>query len=314
MTGRVCVLGVFAVDAVFRGPVLPRPGETVLGTAFAMGPGGKGSNQAVAAVRAGAPTAFISRVGRDGFAEIGRALWRSEGIEDHVAACDLPTGSAGIFVDASTGENAIMVCAGAAGSLSADDADRAAPVIAQSSVLVTQLEQPLAAARRGLEIARSHGVVTVLNPAPAMPLDDALIATCDWIIPNLGEAAALVGHPAAGPDTARRAAEALLARGAGGVIVTLGSAGALLVSGGRAIAIPAFAPATVVDTTGAGDVFTGSFAAALAGNADAVTAACFASAAAGLSVGRAGAAVSAPRHDEIVAHRDAGPPHGAGMP
>lgn len=301
MTGRVCVLGIFVVDAVYRGPGLPRPGETVLGSGYALGPGGKGSNQAVAAARAGAATIFITKLGRDGFAAMGRELWQAAGIESHVVESEMPTGSAGIFIDEPTGQNAILVCPAAAGTLSPSDVEGARAAIEGASVFVTQLEQPLDAARRGLEIARAAGLVTVLNPAPAAPLDDALLALCDWIIPNEGEAAALTGLPVMDVASARAAAEALIARGAGGAVVTLGDRGAVLLGPAGIATIPAIAPGKAVDTTGAGDVFTGAFAARLAEGAAPEAAARFASTAAGIAVTRPGAAASAPSRAETEA-------------
>lgn len=301
MGGKVTVLGVFAVDAAYRGPSLPRPGQTVLGTGYSLGPGGKGSNQAVAAARAGANVAFVSKVGRDGFAEIGHRLWAAAGIAAHVGLSDLPTGSAGIFVDAVTGENSIVVCPAAAGTLCPADIDAAAEAVTGAAVFVTQLEQPLDAAAHALRLARRAGVTTVLNPAPAAPLDDALLVLCDWLIPNEGEAAALSGLPVDSAAQALAAARALIARGAGGVAVTLGAQGAMVVTADGVTPVAAHAAGPVVDTTGAGDCFTGTFAAALAEGRDPVAAARFAAVAAGISVTRVGAAASAPHRAEIEA-------------
>ena len=136
----------------------------------------------------------------------------------------MATGAAHIFVDAATGSNAIIVAAGAAGTLGPADADAIETDIAGAQVFVTQLEQPVAAARRGLELARRHGVTTVLNPAPALPLPDDIFPLCDYVTPNETEAAALTGIEIISADDARRAADALLAKGAGAVIVTLGEA------------------------------------------------------------------------------------------
>src|SRR5690606_9383714 len=140
------------------------------GSGFAMGPGGKGSNQAVAAARVGAEVTFISRMGQDAFGDIARALWEKEGIRPRVAISgEAPTGAAFIYVDEKSGDNAIIVVPGAAAAIAPDDVDAAADAIRGAAVFVTQLEQPAAAARRGLEIARQAGVTTVFNPAPAEP-------------------------------------------------------------------------------------------------------------------------------------------------
>jgi ribokinase len=159
---------------------MPAIGETIAGSGFKMGPGGKGSNQAVAAARAGADVTFISRIGKDDFGAVALATWRKEGIAARVVETpDQPTGAAFIYVNDRTGENAIIVVPGAAGTISVADVDAAADAIRGSVVFVTQLEQPVPAAKRGLEIARAAGVVTVFNPAPAEAFDEALYRLCD---------------------------------------------------------------------------------------------------------------------------------------
>jgi ribokinase len=240
-SGRVVILGIYVTDLTFRAARMPLVGETIAGSAFAMGPGGKGSNQAVAAARAGAEVVFCTRIGNDAFGSIAQATWAREGITARASVVEgVSTGAAHIFVDDTTGMNAIIVAAGAAGTLSAADVDAIEADIAGSRVFVTQLEQPLAAARRGLEVARKHGVTTVFNPAPALPLDDDIFPLCDYITPNETEAAALTGVPIANVDDARRAADVLLAKGVGTVIVTLGEGGALLHDATRSIWLPAF--------------------------------------------------------------------------
>ena len=221
--GRVVILGIFVTDLTFRAARMPLIGETIAGTAFAMGPGGKGSNQAVAAARVGADVVFCTRLGNDAFGAIARATWAAEGITARASVIDgISTGAAHIFVDDTTGMNAIIVAAGAAGTMDATDADAIEADIAAANVFVTQLEQPLPAARRGLELARRHGVITVFNPAPASALDDDIFPLCDYITPNETEATALTGVPIANADDARRAADVLLAKGVGTAIVTLG--------------------------------------------------------------------------------------------
>lgn len=307
MTSRakgVAILGIYVADLAFRADRLPRLGETVLGSGFAMGPGGKGSNQAVAAARAGkAPVTFISKLGRDAFAEIGLATWRADGIvTDYVRQVDgEATGAAFIFVSTETGDNAIIVSSGAAGTLSAADVDAASRAIEEAAVFVTQFEQPVEAARRGLEIARRAGVTTILNPAPAAQVDDALYALCDYVTPNESEASAITGLPVESPEEARAAADDLRRRGAKAVVITLGERGALYHDGRRSVLVPAFPVGQVVETTGAGDAFTGGFAVALAEGRDPIEAVRFGCAAAALSVGRAGAAPSMPRRGEIDA-------------
>jgi ribokinase len=298
--GRVVILGIYVTDLTFRAERMPLIGETIAGSAFAMGPGGKGSNQAVAAARAGADVVFCTRVGNDAFGQIARATWDAEGIMSRARVIDgASTGAAHIFVDETTGMNAIIVASGAAGTMNAGDVDAIEADIAGARVFVTQLEQPIPVAKRGLEVARKHGVTTVFNPAPALPLGDDIFPLCDYITPNETETAALTGLTVNSVDDARRAAEVLLKKGVGTAIITLGEAGALLHSADQSVFVPAFRCGRVVETAGAGDGFTGGFAAALARGEDPVVATRFGCALAGISVTRAGTAPSMPTLAEI---------------
>jgi ribokinase len=298
----VAILGVFVADLAFRAGKLPAIGETVAGSGFAVGPGGKGSNQAVAAARAGASVVFISRIGSDTFGELALKTWKADGIQPRVTQTTTgPTGAAFIYVHETRGDNAIIIVPGAAADLSPADVEAAADAIRTSHVFVTQLEQPVNAARRGLEIARSGGSITVFNPAPAIKFDDALFALSDYVVPNEIEAEALTGIAIADLDAARRAGDALLAKGAGAALLTLGERGALLHTKDRSVHIAPFAAGKVVETTGAGDAFVGGFAAALASGADPLEAARFGSAAGGISVTRPGTAPAMPHRAEIEA-------------
>ncbi len=303
MSARVFVLGSFAVDTVYRAPRIPASGETLIGSGFFLGPGGKGSNQAVAAARAGAQATFLTAIGRDHFADLARTLWRAEGINDSlVKMTEEPTGAAAILIDETTGANAIIVASGACGTLSREDVDGAERDIQKAAVFAVQLEVPMIAVLRGLQIARGAGVTTVLNPAP-VPLDglpSELLPLVDYLIPNETEAGQLTGLPVDTWDQAKRAARRLLDRGCGHVIVTLGERGSLLCGRqGEPVQIPAWNPGAVVDTTGAGDSFCGAFAVLLAEGQSAETAARFASLAAGLSVTQHGAALSMPHRRDI---------------
>lgn len=301
--GKVTILGIFVADLAFRAPRPPQMGETIIGSDFKMGPGGKGSNQAVAAARAGADVTFISRLGRDAFGEIALATWKAEKIRtDKVTLTgDLPTGAAYIFVQEATGENCIIVVPGAAGAIGIADVDQAAADIRAAKVFVTQLEQPIAAAMHGLDIARKAGVTTVFNPAPAAPLPDAIYPLCDYITPNETEASALTGIQVANLDSAQAAANELLRRGVRTVLLTLGEIGALFHDAKQSVLVPAFDAGKVVETTGAGDAFNGGFAAALAAGLDPLEAARFGCATAGISVTRPGTAPSMPKLAEIEA-------------
>jgi ribokinase len=298
----VAILGVFVADLAFRAGRQPKMGETIVGSGFKMGPGGKGSNQSVAAARVGAKVTFISKIGCDAFGDIALKTWKDEGIVARAAQSDKePTGAAYIFVNHDTGENAIIVYPGAGGTISPADVEAAADAIRGARAFVTQLEQPVAAAQRGLEIARAAGVTTIFNPAPAEPIPDSIYPLCDYIVPNETEAAALTGLPVATLADARRVGDALLAKGVRTALITLGGRGALFHSRDRSIEIPAFSAGSVVETTGAGDAFVGGFAAAIARGAEPVEAGRFGSAVAGISVTRPGTAPSMPRLAEVEA-------------
>ena len=307
MANGVLVLGSFVADVAFRTARLPEWGETLMGSAFALGPGGKGSNQAVAAARAGATVRMLSKLGDDAFGKLARQTWAEDGIDASlVTKCPTPTGSAAILIDAASGENAIVVVPGACFTLTPAEVGEARDAIGSAKIFLAQLELRLDTVQRGLEIARAAGVVTILNPAPACSLPDSMIALADFLIPNESEAALLTGLPVQTVDDAECAADVLLARGAGTVILTLGSRGALMRSRGVTTLIPPVDAGPVVESTGAGDAFCGAFAAALAEGLAPAEAARFASVAAGISVTRAGTAPSMARRAEIETLRKKG--------
>ena len=299
----IVVLGIFAADLVFQADRLPTIGETLLGRGFSIGSGGKGSNQAIAAARAGGKVGLITRIGADTFGDLARSTWRAEGIIADAISIDAgqPTGAAFIFVSAATGDNAIIVTPGAAGRISAADIAAAGSMIAGAKVFMTQLEQPVDAALAGLEAARQAGVITIFNPAPAIAVPDHIWRFCDWTTPNETEAAALSGVAVDGIDSALHAADALGRRGVRNVLITLGEKGALLRGEAGTAQFPPLSDATVVDTTGAGDAFNAGFAVGLAEGRSAEDAIRFATATAGLSVGRPGTAASMPTRPEIEA-------------
>lgn len=295
-------LGIFVADAAFRAARMPKMGETLLGNGFALGPGGKGSNQSVASAMAGGRVHFITRLGDDDFAAMARGIWAKAGVTPEVTIDrDSFTGAAMIFLEDATGQNAIIVTPGAASRITVADIEERRALIQGAGIFMTQLEQPIPAAHRGLEIARAAGVTTILNPAPAAPLPDAMLALCDYLTPNESEAEALTGLPVTTVDEAKTAASALLAKGVGAVVITLGGQGALYHDSQRTIHAPIIPAGKVVDTTGAGDAFNGGFAVALAEGQPIEQALRFASATAGLSVTRPGTAGSMPSRAEIDA-------------
>ena len=298
----IVILGIFVADTAYRAERQPKMGETILGKSFVLGPGGKGSNQAVAAAMAGGKTHFITRLGADAFAEIAQTTWKKAGVHPEIAIDhDSYTGAAYIFIEDATGNNAIIVSPGAAGRVSTADVDANKSLISSAAVFVTQLEQPIPAAHHALIIARAAGVTTILNPAPAAHLSDEILALCDYITPNETEAEALTGLPVTSIPEAEAAADALLAKGVGCVIITLGSNGALYRDRMRSVHVPAISAGPVVETTGAGDAFNGGFAVALSEGQNVIDAIRFGCATAGISVTRAGTAPSMPARAEIDA-------------
>jgi ribokinase len=295
----VAILGIYVADLAFRASRQPIMGETILGSSFAMGPGGKGSNQTVAAARAGADVTFITKLGKDDFGDRALAMYAKEGVTVRAEqVTDNSTGAAYIFVQDGTGANAIIVVAGAAGTISIDDVERNRDAIENARVFMTQLEQPIPAAMRALQIARAAGVTTILNTAPAAPLDDAIYKLCDYVTPNESEASMLTGIEVVDLASARKAADVLLGKGAGTALITLGGNGSLLHNKNQSLHIPVFSVGKVVDTTGAGDAFNGGFAAALARGETPEAAARYGSATAGISVTRPGTAPSVPMRAE----------------
>ena len=297
--GTVAILGVFVADTAYRATRMPKMGETVMGTSFALGPGGKGSNQAVACARLGARTHMISKLGQDDFARLALDTWAEAGVTPHAEQrADSYTGAAFIFVDDATGDNAIIVSPGAAALICAADVEAHADLIQSADVFVTQLEQPMDAAMRGLEIARAAGVTTILNPAPAADLPDGMIALCDYVTPNETEVEALTGIAVHTEADAERACIALKELGVKTPIVTMGAQGAYLDGHGLVSAVDA---GPVVETTGAGDAFNGALAAALSEKRTSAEAVRYGCATAGLSVTKAGTAPSMPTREQVDA-------------
>ena len=310
---RVVVVGSFNLDHAWTTATLPRPGETLCGR-YASGPGGKGFNQAVAAARSGAGTTFVCALGDDPAAAVARDLARRDGIALRADVRAVPTGTAGIFV-ASGGTNSIVVAAGANGELGAAFVAAQAEAFAGAGVVLAQLEVPLDAVREALRRGRDAGAPTVLNPAPAdVALPPDLLALCDVVTPNETEFAALLqrhlgvqvdpGDVAATDDAMLHAwCRELLPTGT--VVVTLGAAGCFASvpadPGQPTLRLPA-ARVAPVDTTGAGDAFSGALAASLALDRQAPLQrhVAYASRYAGVSTETPGAAAAMPRRSEVA--------------
>lgn len=294
--GRILVVGSYNQDTVLRVPHFPKPGETLAATALQRFHGGKGSNQAVAAARSGAAVAMLACIGRDAAGEAALALWAAEGIDAAAVRRDdaAPTGSAVILLDAA-GENQIVVVAGANARLVAEDASRAA---AGADIVVAQLETPAEATLAAFVAARAGSGRTVLNAAPAVEVPVALLAATDVLVANETEAERLAGGGGAAPAVL---AARLAPRVRGGVVLTAGPGGAYWVPRDGAAVHVAAPPVEVVDTTGAGDAFVGTMAAALAEGLGMEGAMRRGVAAGSLACGRLGAVPSLPRRGEILA-------------
>ncbi|MFC4703360.1 ribokinase [Paraburkholderia caffeinitolerans] len=306
----MAVVGSLNMDLVARAPRLPRPGETLAGSAFAQVAGGKGGNQAVAAARLGARVAMVGCVGADANGELLRAGLLAEGIDCSAldTAPGAPTGVALIVVDDAS-QNAIVIVAGSNGEVTPASLARHEAALAAAAVVVCQLETPPDAVHAALAAARRLGKITILNPAPATgPLPAAWLPLIDYLVPNELEAATLTGLPLATPEDAARAAQALRRAGARNVLVTLGEQGvcALLAdeaSDATDVSAPVHWPApkvAAVDTTAAGDTFIGALAARLAAREAPAQAIQFALRAASISVTRSGAQPSIPSLEDMT--------------
>ncbi len=296
----IVILGVFVADTAYRASRQPKIGETIIGNEFSLGPGGKGSNQAVAAALAGGNVHFISRLGEDDFANMALSLWEKSGITPHVTQySDSYTGAAYIFIEDETGNNAIIVSPGAAANINDEDITANKELIRGSKVFMTQLEQSLNAAGTALSFAKGGGAITILNPAPAQPLGEDILKLCDFVTPNEIEAEQITGIPVKSINDAEIAAGKLLEKGADSAVITLGEQGALFKDNNQVIHQPSYEVGPVVETTGAGDAFNGGLAVALAEEMPIDKALRFACATASISVTRQGTAPSMPDRNEI---------------
>ncbi len=298
---HIVVVGSLNMDLVVRTPRLPLPGETILGHDFRTIPGGKGANQAVVAARLGARVSMVGRVGDDAFGRTLLDQMAREGIDiTHVRVDEAaPTGIAMITVD-NEGQNSIVVASGANFRLTPAQAAAALDTLQPYDVLMLQLESPLDAVMAAARSARDVGARVILNPAPARPLPDALLDAVDVLIPNESEAALLTGMPTQTPAQAEVAARRLLARELQAVILTLGGAGALVMTENESIHLPPH-QVEVVDTTAAGDAFVAGVAVGLGEGMAVVEAARLGNGAGALTVTRMGAQSSFPTREEVLA-------------
>jgi ribokinase len=300
MKPKIVVVGSSNTDLVVKLPRLPRPGETIIGGTFSMAAGGKGANQAVAASRAGGDVTFLAKVGNDHFGAQAVDSFKNDGLDIRFVDV-VPATASGIgliFVD-QNGENCIGVASGANNELLPADVEKASELIASADVLLLQLEIPLTTVEAAVRIASKACVRVLLNPAPARQLDPNFLKQISVITPNENEVELLTGIHIEDDTSVAAAASKLHSQGIPAVVITLGARGAYLSDGDGGKFVPPF-KVEAVDSTAAGDVFSGALAVALGERLSLQDAVRFASAAAALSVTKLGAQPSAPGREEIT--------------
>lgn len=302
MTAKLFILGSYITDLMMRTPHLPKRGETIFAGPFQVGPGGKGSNQAVAARRAGASVTFATRVGDDDLGRSALRMFEAEGIDARFAIADrngITTGAALIMVEEGSAENMITVAIGACAHFTDAEVDAATAQVAQYDLAIFQLETNLPATLRAIDRAHAAGVRVLLNPAPIQALPESIYRKLAFATPNETEAASLTGIATDTDAGIKQAAAALLAKGVGTVIMTLGSKGAFVKTRDIETLVPVAPGIQPIDTTGAGDSFAGCFACAIAEGRPLLEAVRFANAGAGLSTTRIGTAPAMAQRAEI---------------
>ena len=298
---KLSILGIFVADLAFFGKI-PKVGETILGEDFVVGPGGKGSNQSVAAGKAGASIDFITKVGDDDYGKMAFRIYKETNVgSDYVyISKEHSTGVAAILLNKDTGENAISVVPGAAGALTTQDIDNAKDVIINSSIFLTQLEAPMEVVVHALKIAKENKVTTILNPAPAAKLDSSVFPLVDYFAPNESEASFYVSGEIKNRDDAEKYGQEFLDLGVKNLLVTLGDQGVYFQNNNEKHFEPSLSLGSkVIDTSGAGDAFSGAFATALCEEKSISDSIKFANAFAGISTTRIGTANSMPSREEI---------------
>ena len=298
----ICVFGVFVTDLCFVANSIPEKGQTILGNKHIIGPGGKGSNQAIAAARLGGKVNFITKIGKDQNADMALALYKEVGIntESIIRDDNELTGVAGIMINEKTGDNAINVVPGAAGTLVNKDIDNNLEFIKKSEIFLTQLETPYEATSYALKKAKESGSLTIFNPAPASNINDSDFKCIDYFTPNETEASFYLKKSVKSRTEIETAAKIFLDKGIKNIVITLGSKGVYFANSTERCFIDAFKlKDKVIDSTGAGDAFNGAFAYALSNNHNNKDALQFANKVAGISTTRTGAANAMPKIEEV---------------
>lgn len=300
MRKKITVFGSFVVDLMGRTPHLPVPGETVKGSMFKMGAGGKGFNQGVAAHKAGADVTMVTKLGKDTFGQVALDAMKSLNMDTGkiLYSDTVETGAALIMVDEKTSQNEIVVVLGACGTITDEEVESLTDVIQNSEYLLTQLETNVSAVEKIIDIAYQNGVKVILNTAPVQPVSDEILSKVELITPNEVEAQILTGIPVDSEKNAGKAADWFFSKGVKNVLITLGSRGVYIATKEKRGMIPAY-KVEAVDTTGAGDAFNGGLVAALAEGKSLWEAAAFANALAAIAVQRLGTTPAMPKREEI---------------
>ena len=298
----ISVLGVFVADLCFIANAIPEKGQTILGSQHIVGPGGKGSNQAIAAAKLNGEVNFITKIGKDKNGEMALTIYNELGMNTASIIQDEKhsTGVAGIMVNEKTGDNAINIVPGAAGTLISDDIDRNLNFIEKAQIFLTQLETPYDVTRYALKKAKEKGLVTILNPAPACEIEDDDFQLIDFFTPNETEAEFYLNKKIETEKDIKSASEQFLKKGIKNVVMTLGEKGCYFANGKENFFINAFKlKEPVLDTTGAGDAFNGALAVGLSKDLDLEEALKFANKVAAISTTKQGAAASMPSLEDL---------------
>jgi len=299
---KIVIVGSYNTDLMSKAPWLPKHGETVLGGPFKLGPGGKGSNQAVAAARLGAEVCFVGCVGADYFGEIARNNFIKEKINiDYLKISENQhTGMALIMVDDKTAENMIVVAPGANMEIDILLVENAKDIIINADVVLLQLEIPVEIVEHTIKLVyKSNNIISILNPAPGKKLEKKVWEKVSLITPNRSELELITNRSVNTIEEAEKAAKEIISAGVKNVIVTLGKEGALVVNSKETTHIPTFEEVEIVDTTGAGDAFNGGLAIALSEGKNLAEATYFANATASLNVAKIGTAPAMPYREEV---------------
>jgi len=297
----ICIFGVFVADLCFFAEKIPIKGETVLGKNHLVGPGGKGSNQAIAAARLNGNVNFITKIGKDNHADMAFRLYKEAGVKTSSIIQDenLSTGVAGIMID-DNGNNAINIVSGAAAHLNNQDIDKNLEIFKKSKIFLTQMETPKEATIYSLKKAKENDCVTVLDPAPARKINKEDFSLLDFFTPNETEAEFYLNKNIKSEEDVKNAANEFLKKGVKNIIITLGEKGVYFANKNEGYFIDALKlKDEVVDTTGAGDAFNGAFVVALANELKYKDALIFANKVAGISTTKVGAASSMPTLKEV---------------